>query len=345
MNKKALGEGMLGKIIIAIAVAIVLFTIVYQFQEKIVETSNVESCRLKVAAAAASKQLGSQSPLFHATCERDKLILEAEGDNGIVKDDKIIQNRAHRLIAEKMAECWYKLGEGKIDPFSAWDTKGESYCFICSTIEFDDDLKLFYEETKFDNSKALDRGLNGAIQSPVQYLTERTGTRTKGETYWKYMYGNDYTPIQETLEQLSRSAVFDGSTIAVSMYKIDEKNKWLYYGLSGGAILLSLATGYGAIVWAPKLGSMLAIPLVGTILAKVGISAAAIGIGAGFAAAGITAAAILTPIAAQAFADCHGCNALGGIALLPPGQEFDQKITVMVGDEEHEFPLCTRGVN
>ncbi|MBW2981368.1 hypothetical protein KY343_00680 [Candidatus Woesearchaeota archaeon] len=147
-NKKA-DVGTLALLIIVLASSSVLGGFVYKWASEAKEESKIEACRLSILRAAQEKRVGIPGvkkpgvALSKLDCPRGELgdIIIRKKD--VVEDDKINQDKTHRMIAEGMRECWRMAGEGTLDPFSYWsdDTyEGQSLCLQCKEIIFDDDL-------------------------------------------------------------------------------------------------------------------------------------------------------------------------------------------------------------
>ena len=127
------------------------------------------------------------------------------------------------IIANQMADCWERLGEGKIRLFA--DETG-SYCVICSRLEFTKPQKLErFGEYLFQNKVPL-----------------------KGTTYYSYLFGS--ATASDAQKQYSSFAAQDNLDVSkpMAVVFIAEKkveNTWTGYLVSAGA---AVAVG-GAILF------------------------------------------------------------------------------------------------
>jgi hypothetical protein len=325
MNKKA-DFGTLAMILIVLASAAVLGAFVVKFSTSSKCEAKVEACKLSILSNAQIKKIKAGSPISAIKCPRNEMCEVLLKKKDIVRNDKIDQNKAHRIIADAMTDCWKMVGEGKYDPFSNWEDEGESYCLFCKPIRFDDALKEYIFESENNEKIAKQRGVNGFITSPIPYLISHE--YKNGKTYWQYLYKSDPDISQDELAKMSKSVVSDRSYIMLTMHKFDEKSTfWNVFAAVGGLILVVV----GGILTATKIGAIIGIPL--------------IKIGSGLIAAGIIAAAVFIPLGMNAFSECEECNAVGGIALVSPDQDPYQTFEVEVEGEKYDIPLCTLLVN
>jgi len=314
-SKKA-QAGTLATLIIVLASAIVIGAFIYKINTELGGCrKNVEACRFSIVSAATSKRFKTGSPINELKCPRGELCDVVLKKDDIVEKGKINQDKAHKIIADAMAECWWMVGEGKIDPFSNWDGKGESYCLVCKNIEFDEELLEFIKDKKSN------------IESPIPYLNNHK--YKKEQTYWNYLYNTDPRfKSSEMTNLVDKTGLSDGSQIIIMMHKYDKKSKfWIVVSTIGG---LTLAVT-GGILTATGVGAVIGVPL--------------IQLGAGAVIGGGIAAATLYPIAMHAYSECEDCNAVGGVALVPNEQDLTEKFTTEIKGKTKEIPLCSFVVN
>lgn len=125
-------------IILLVSAAIVLlFFKAFPFEE----TIDKEACRTSVALRNEAYLRGENilPEIVPLKCKTEKITITTENEE-IIK----------RNLANAMYDCWWMMGEGKMQPFaeSTWRSfaipnKGnaESACVICSTIDFDKGAK------------------------------------------------------------------------------------------------------------------------------------------------------------------------------------------------------------
>jgi len=81
--------------------------------------------------------------------------------------------KAGKLMADTLAQCWYLFGEGEMQIFPAKSDRVlfegyglESFCTPCARIHFSPEVKSFYEKNPIDVSSALDQ-----IMTDITYRT------------------------------------------------------------------------------------------------------------------------------------------------------------------------------
>lgn len=137
-------------IIIFVVVALVFFKVLTSMNSTILTFSNVEKCRTTIAAASKS---ASSTGIQFSKIDCPRKYVEI-GDEVLI-DENIDDNYLFYTVAEELRECWYKMGEGKLEPFSKKFLSDSVPCIVCSKISFSDDLKgkkvegfMNYLETK-----------------------------------------------------------------------------------------------------------------------------------------------------------------------------------------------------
>jgi len=159
--------------IITLLAAIYFISIMGQ---KTAETAETEVCHDSVVLRSASI-LGLQpgKSIIPLRCKTQSLKITTTDENKIKK-----------TIADAMYSCWWMLGEGKMDIFSAGKgLKWERYCVICSVIEFDESVKRTYSEIT---------GLN-------QWLANNK-VPGKEFTYWQYITNNPQVEVPLTTSEV-----------------------------------------------------------------------------------------------------------------------------------------------
>lgn len=154
MNKKSQMTSLIQIILIVIVLVAILFFMrsFISIGEKVVDD---EICRTTAAANVKAKFVGLE--LFQLKCPRKvvhfyengyKMYYSSRDIVDIEKkefykrfnyddDDELLKNEYYELLADEMAGCWYKLGEGKYNFFKGLVegriTKAQG-CIICSDI-------------------------------------------------------------------------------------------------------------------------------------------------------------------------------------------------------------------
>ncbi|MFA5173957.1 MAG: hypothetical protein WC438_02125 [Candidatus Pacearchaeota archaeon] len=163
-------------------------------------------------------------------------------------DSKQMNDEVNKIIADKLYECWWMMGQGKVKIYSRYSKDfGEGkVCNICTRIAFDDNIKSV---------------LNNKVTGNVNYFTSHNAP---GEdvTYYQYItnnpvnYVNGYEESQDFMN-LSQKAIIFGE-ISSSVIP-----GWI--GVSSG-------TAVGIIIGA-QIGAI--VPLPGTTLVGAGVGAIA----------------------------------------------------------------------
>ncbi len=117
-------------ILLASAAIVLLFLKAFPFSE----TIDKEACRTSVALRNEAYLRGENilPEIVPLKCKTEEITITTENEE-LIK----------RNLANAMYDCWWMMGEGKMQPFaeSTWRNFGfegaQSACVICSTIEFD----------------------------------------------------------------------------------------------------------------------------------------------------------------------------------------------------------------
>lgn len=329
LNKRGgMQYGFIVGLLVVLASFFVIFLLI-KYVFGVVGESDI-SCRTSIDAAARSKafpkvgpgEIGVGRPLVKLDCPRGNLTIKKKD---VVVDNRIDQDKAHRIIADEMLKCWKMVGAGKIDPFANWDNKKTSYCLICDSIEFDKDLEEFVGEAKDDEQRITERSIKG-----ITNFLRTQAPEGSGKSYYDLMYKRSALKDIE-----SENSIIDrGSLILVQMHKLKGKSSDilnLEIGLGGGAIV----TGLG--------GAALAI-------AGVGLGVVTFGAAIPIAILGVSAAAVssynLVGVGIDAFSECKDCNGVGGIALVPYDKSLTDDVKLeLKGGETYKVKLCDLLVN
>ena len=326
--------GTLTAIILTLLVLVPVTFFAYQSINQQKKGVGMEACSLSILKASEQKRIIGGDVFTPLNCKRGDigdLIIKKKDIVGT--DDKINQNAASKIIADNMAKCWQMIGEGKRDPFSNWGEEG-SYCLVCKTIRFDEELKKYYRETFTDKDKQKKRGKDGVITSPIPYLLDKDNKWNNGKNYFEYIYNTkDAEKIfsKEDIGKMNSMILADGSLIMIKLYKHSDKDTIAaiatWGALIAGAILIVVGvalslTGAGAIVGVPLSG-------IGVTLFKVGAVTAVAG-GILMIASGITFAgvAMFDPVNLNPFSECTECNGIGSLKLIPA--EFDLRQDIKI---------------
>ena len=334
-----LGMEAVAAIIIAVLIGGVMSYAVYKKAGQVNDAKDIEACRNSIIKAAESKKfslLAGQSTgnvLFPLDCPRRTTIIKKK--DVVDKDGTINQNKAHKIIADEMKKCWYMVGEGKIDPFSNWDNPGETYCMVCTTIEYDNDLRKFinnkmepYKGKQLSQAKRIELNSKYQITSPLEYLQKpiKPGSEL---SYWEYLYGEKSIKYgKEELDAIKDMIVLPSSQIIIQMYKSEGKTpawKGFFYGL--GAAVGVTAVWVGAVLLTPlTFGASLAAAAKITLLV------------------GTFVFMMSNPIT-NSYKQCPECNGVGGVTIVPQGKDFNVEVEFEIDGKTVKKPYCSVLVN
>ncbi len=128
MKKAVMREQLIPIIVIIVSAAIIIFFLMkFQFQKM----SEKEACRQSVVLRANALIRGTEAiseGLIPLNCKTDYIEIKTSDEEAIKKE-----------IADAMYECWYMLGEGRLN-FIVGDPN-KAYCLICSVISFSEETQ------------------------------------------------------------------------------------------------------------------------------------------------------------------------------------------------------------
>ncbi|MBU2576974.1 MAG: hypothetical protein KKF50_04595 [Nanoarchaeota archaeon] len=110
-----------------------------------------ESCRQSVILRGNLPE-GEKAGITYASFKDD---FPLKCKTQVVTIDYEDTEKAGKLIADTLAQCWYLFGEGELQIFPADKYGFESFCTPCARIHFSPEVKSFYEKNEIDVSVAL----------------------------------------------------------------------------------------------------------------------------------------------------------------------------------------------
>jgi hypothetical protein len=148
--KKAMSEQTLMYVLLFIVAMLVVGFIALKIVDVLTSQGDTESCRLSVLAA-------DKSPVETSLqCSRKQVVLypnyyTVDGDTQQYSSEDYA-TAVKYVFANEMKECWYKMGEGKLNVFSSLGfsaMKIKKGCLVCSHISFEEptinDIGNLYE--------------------------------------------------------------------------------------------------------------------------------------------------------------------------------------------------------
>lgn len=228
-NKKALEAEVLIGIIITIAVAAVIFFFLRGLSWK--GTIDKEACHQSVIMRSLPAGIGeAMKRSIPLKCKTEDILINFE-------EEELVKQR----IATAVYDCWWMLGEGKLDFFARPWGPSEVNCVICSTISFSDATKSRYKK----------------ISGFADYLKENKPVG-KDKTYFELFN------VIETFSDndFENQAIQTEKDYAV-LFSLTEKSRFALISYEAAGCLMSFAIG-------AKVGAATAaIPIIGIYLAPV----------------------------------------------------------------------------
>ena len=223
-------------IILITSFVVVLF---FLFRLDLGKESKREICHNSVIMKGNSVLPGESVSL---KCNREYVCITEDGTcEGLTNPEKFkvgSVEEIYQVLADKMADCWWMFGEGKIDYIGESELVSQNYCSICSQILFDDSLKNLEEvEDKISKDELY------------SYLSEQD--YREGETYKEYIFGDlNLEEFKQELSNEANSGISFGTIDIGKQYYVvmginsdSTKFSWIIHGtLIGGIAVVGLAT-------------------------------------------------------------------------------------------------------
>ena len=186
-------------------------------------------------------------------CKTQDVCLSMGGDCGVNRRDMVNvkvsdENELTKEMANLLWDCWWMMGEGKVDYMPAKIGFGDAYCSICYKVYFDEKIQEKYK---------LENGEGGISYKKVFDYMKANKIPDKDETYLFSIYKfNSMDPVHDALLK---------KEIDIYTYKLDPKKEYVVMTAitegSWGAETIGTAAGAvgGAIigsVWGGPLGTV-----------------------------------------------------------------------------------------
>jgi len=242
MNKRGF---LLSKKTISIILIIIGLAVILLFLWKAIPRDEIDkqACHQSVIYKATVPLVGgiklAELPLDCKTekiCITDKILGGANCDADylgekystvrVTSNKKEQDEEINAIIAKKFEECWWMMGEGKVQVYSrglSFDEGRE--CNVCTRIAFDKDLK---EKRKGEVIKGYQEYL----------LTKRIST---GQTYWQYISNSD-SNYMDGFDEKKDNISFEQSAIIFAEVGQGALKEWFpaggtLSGVVGGAAI------------------------------------------------------------------------------------------------------------
>jgi len=146
MNRKGItisGMELVGVMIILLVTIVFLSGALSQILELFKIKSETEACRASLLAHATLKKAPLAIP-SKIDCPRKKMVFYDDkvmiNDKKVEEFSKLTNDIVNRHVAEQMRNCWYAVGEGKLDVFSGEIAGINNVCLVCAEITFGEDV-------------------------------------------------------------------------------------------------------------------------------------------------------------------------------------------------------------
>lgn len=247
-SKKGMMMPIVVMLILFVMISLILISFFYPALLFGKERADIEACRLSVLATSKMTFEGIRETLgFQLNCPAHEVEIKLTDSNKISKQ-----------IANEMYDCWYKMGNGKVNPFPKgfFEIESKKFCVICSEIKFSDKTKRTVTE----------------IPNFVHYLIDTT-IPNSDLSYYDYLSGTVKVEgsVKEELRKKNIVDKIDTGQSYYILYSVFRRNLWeKTIGVIGGA-----AGGIGLVALFG--GSIISLPaaVVGGGLAIVGYSTGA----------------------------------------------------------------------
>ncbi|MCD4759979.1 hypothetical protein K8R33_03755 [archaeon] len=131
MDKKGMTMWTIVGLLIVLISGVVLLWVTGAFANLGSDSLDREACRNSVLLRAQTKILGNSPFGMDFDCETNLVEIDSKDEDEI-----------YETIAGEMYDCWYQFAEGEKDFMPDWDLwKGDNWCFVCSRIDFSEDIK------------------------------------------------------------------------------------------------------------------------------------------------------------------------------------------------------------
>ncbi len=177
-NKK--GDGKIPFLIISLIILIVSALVVLGFIFIInpSKTSDATVCHNAVLTRGAEVLPTQIVPL---NCKTSYVCLSKDGSCEEMTNPEVVKantiEAVYEALANKMAECWWMFGEGKLN-YVGKDVNPQLYCSICSQVAFDNSIKKIFPTGEISKADFYDYlASNKAPGQDISYLDYLVGVK------------------------------------------------------------------------------------------------------------------------------------------------------------------------
>jgi len=179
------------------------------------EIADRETCRTSVLMKAQTKIMG-ESLYENINCKTE--VHEVKSTN---------EEEIYKFIAYRMYDCWYQFAEGEKDFLGNLDIgNSDEWCWICSRIDFDENVQKKYPEIKMEDFH--------------NYLKTESLPLEEESTFYEYFYGETPGKIEGNMD--NPSLIWKTDDPLYVSFLADHNRKY------DTAFWVELATGAGMVV-------------------------------------------------------------------------------------------------
>lgn len=178
MNKKAMTEKTVVRLILVVAALVVIFIVANTILGLITSKADVVTFRAKAQMAMASKTAGSTMTSIPTervnilvSDDKYKIGKQKAEYKTLFDEDTLNKEVMNKILAQQMDDCWYKLlGDLDDDPFDHEFLGTENVCYVCGQVSLDERAKKVFKGTLLANT----------------HLKNEKSIYDKEQSYWEY---------------------------------------------------------------------------------------------------------------------------------------------------------------
>ncbi|MDD5191841.1 MAG: hypothetical protein PHH54_04165 [Candidatus Nanoarchaeia archaeon] len=197
--------------LITIIILIISFAIIlaFFFILNLHSTIDKETCRNSVITRGA---LPMGKDAVQLKCKTQDVCLSMGGDCNVQRKDMVTvkvsdESELTKEMVNLLWDCWWMMGEGKVDYMSSGMGFDETYCSICNKIYFDSKIKEKYKD--------------GITYSLIYRYMQSTKIPDKDETYLFSIYKVN------SLDSVRNGLLEGKNPVDIYAYKIDPSKEYV----------------------------------------------------------------------------------------------------------------------
>ncbi|MBN2368481.1 hypothetical protein JXC34_05675 [Candidatus Woesearchaeota archaeon] len=173
------------------------------------QTWNIEcpTRYIRFTPTGYTEESGRENPVKTTGSFRGSNMGKCKSSSGGIYEDCAYLEKVNNEIAVRIMDCWEQFGAGKLRVFNSYDT--DRQCVICTIVEFDDDVKEFFQNNYLSDivpeDKTLDEYMRtkGPLGSQISYYqyTEDPLDRFDGGDYYDYNFDRSYAIVFSAINE------------------------------------------------------------------------------------------------------------------------------------------------